>query len=706
MGISIFSIAGLVLSVTCLMLVAIVLRYGKTKLHRTWILFNCAVAIWGIGAFFAGKTDSALEALYWWRIAHIGVILIPVFMYHVVNLLCGLSQRRLLKAVYIQGVIFLLLDPTRFFIPDVRFAFSSFYYAVLGPMYHVFFVLWLAIVGYCYYMLFITYHHAQGLRRNQISYFFLGAAIGFLGGVTNFFPGYHIDLYPYGNFTIPLYCIIVTYAILRYRLMDIDVIIKKTLVFAGLFASIFAILLLPTLLIQEFIASKMIFGGRMIGLSISTVLIVLMLRHLENILVSITDRYLFQKKYDYRELLRTFTNEVLTVLDLNRLTRLTVYKLSGIIKLVSCSLLLLDEEEDVYKMVASFGIKEKHFTLTREDTLTSFMERTQSYLTVQAQGKDAALPNRILSHMAKMKVELAIPLIVHNKMIGILTLGKKKSDQPYVQDDIDILLPLARTLSIAISNAELFDELSKTQAEAAQREKMAVIGTLSAGINHEICNPLGIIRGQSEAFVLNLKDGLYKNKTKDELLNKAIDIMNKTIKEVDRATAVTKRLSSFSKPIGELKVDKVRLKNEIDEVMALIGHDLQLDKIEFVKKIPNDLPEIVADHKQIQEIFFNLLRNAGQAIGERGRITVSAKNSGRGKVLIDIEDTGHGISEDKLDQIFNPFYTTKEPGKGTGLGLFIVRQIVEKNNGKISVRSKMGAGTTFTLEFNTAKKRR
>ena len=112
----------------------------------------------------------------------------------------------------------------------------------------------------------------------------------------------------------------------------------------------------------------------------------------------------------------------------------------------------------------------------------------------------------LLEDMNKLKLEIAIPLIVHEEMTGILTLGKKKSDEEYTQDDMDILIPLARTLAIAISNAEMFVELGKTQAEAAQREKMAVIGTLSAGINHEICNPLGIARGQCEAFILNLKD--------------------------------------------------------------------------------------------------------------------------------------------------------------------------------------------------------
>ena len=113
------------------------------------------------------------------------------------------------------------------------------------------------------------------------------------------------------------------------------------------------------------------------------------------------------------------------------------------------------------------------------------------------------------------------------------------------------------------------------------------------------------------------------------------------------------------------------------------------------------MPHIVADRKQLQEIFFNITRNAEQAIKGSGEITIRAFQS-NGKVQVEIEDTGEGISSRDLEQIFDPFFTTKEPGKGTGLGLFIVKQIVEKNNGEISVKSREGKGTVFTLLFKMA----
>jgi signal transduction histidine kinase len=304
----------------------------------------------------------------------------------------------------------------------------------------------------------------------------------------------------------------------------------------------------------------------------------------------------------------------------------------------------------------------------------------------------------------RLNARLCLPLSLHDNLLGVLCLGMKKSGEDFTQEDIDILSALARTEAIAISNAQLFDELSKTQAEAAQREKMAVIGTLAAGINHEICNPLGIVRGQCEMFLLNQRDGIYKDKSREELLAIAADVMAKVIKETDRATGITKRLSSFAKPSKKNELEEVYVEKEVDEVLGLLGHDLHLNNIEFSKDFPRAFPMILADKKQIQEVLFNIIRNAAQAMDKKnGKIGVTGFEDSD-NVIVRISDNGSGIPQDKINQIFNPFYTTKAPGKGTGLGLFIVKQIVEKNKGTILVESEAGVGTTFTLKFPHARK--
>jgi len=700
------SLTALILNVAIGLFVYFKNRQGMN--NRYFMYVTMVLSAWILGCFMESSVVTKESALFWDRILYTGIILWPSFYIKFIHNFLNKKATKILKICWLISGIFLIFNfvsPLRYYLlTDVVKKYTFRFIGVPGFLWYLvtLYIIWSCTVGVI--LSFLEYRKSVGPRRTQMKYFMTGQIIISIAGAMYFLLLLNVITPPIDNFLVVVYGTIMAYAIVRHQLLEIEVIIKKTLVFAGLFASSFAILVLPTLIIQEFIVGKMNLGGRITGLGIGAALIILILRPLENFLINITDKYLFQKGYDYKKLLKTFTGEVLTVLDINRLTKLTAYKLADIIKLVSCGVLLFDEEKDGFTLAASYGIKEKNIFLGKENTLATFMERTRAYLSIEHQGEDSPLPKKIIRDMNILKVELAIPLVLHSKMIGILTLGKKKSDEGYTQDDVDILLPLARTLAIAIGNAELFDELSKTQAEAAQREKMAVIGTLSAGINHEICNPLGIVRGQCEAFMLNLKDGLYKNKSEKELLEKAIDIMKKSIKEVDRATAVTKRLSTFAKPIKEIKVDEVKVRDEINEVMALVGHELRLEKIEVIQEIPDDLPDIIADRKQIEEIFFNLIRNAGQAIGEEGRITIRAKFNGNNKVLIEIEDTGHGIPENKIEQIFNPFYTTKEPGKGTGLGLFIVRQVIEKNKGKISVRSKIGVGTTFTLEFPAATK--
>jgi signal transduction histidine kinase len=502
-----------------------------------------------------------------------------------------------------------------------------------------------------------------------------------------------------------LFIAIIAYAIVRHRLMDIELIIKKTIVFAGLFLVSFAVVaffvFIGTAIFED------VLNNRWMSLMPSVIVIVLIFRPVESFLRSTTDRFLFQKKYDYKDILKTFTGEVLTVLDLDDLGKLTVMKLVNIMKLDGASIILHDEKSGAYKyLVSEWPEKAAMGAIPDLQPLHSLLSSSGYYL--KGSGPGPEQPGKhtpaAINMLAELRGELIIILRYSGKALGFILLGKKKSDEEFYQDDLDILLPLAHTLSIAITNAMLFDKLSETQAQAAQQEKMAVIGTLSAGINHEICNPLGIIRGQCEMFTLNMKDGLYKDKTPSELVVKALEIMNKVIKETDRATGITKKLSAFAKPAKGSIEDDVELLKELEEVISLIEHDCHLNDIVIVKDIPKDLPCISADRKQTQEILFNIIKNAAQAVKTKGTIIISATHR-RGRVLIDIEDTGPGIEKEYLDRIFDPFFTTKAPGEGTGLGLFIVKQIIEKNNGFISVESKKGKGTVFHLAFMASDER-
>jgi len=466
-------------------------------------------------------------------------------------------------------------------------------------------------------------------------------------------------------------------------------------------SAMMGIVALPVLLAQAWIPD--VGAGLRIGLNFLSVgLIILSYERLKTWLMEATDRFLFQKKYDIRELLKKFTDEVMVVLDLERLVEMTVGTLTDTVKLENCSLLLLNEDTREYDLVASRGTDALEAVLVEDEPFTTFLRETHEAIGRDGQLGKVNFPVAVTDRLRQLNARLCLPMEVHDELIGVLCLGKKKSDEEFTKEDLDILIPVAKTLAIAVSNAQLVEELQKTQAEAAQKEKLAVIGTLSAGINHEICNPLGIVKAQCEAFLLDQQDGILTGKSKEELLDRTTSILQGALKQIDRATAITQKLSNFAKPIKEPAAQAVSVAQEIEEVMLLVGHDLQLDKIEVVKEVQPGLPPIVADRRQLQEVLFNLVRNAGQAIDPPGKIAVRAFAQDD-RVRIEIEDTGRGIPQEKLGKIYDPFFTTKEPGRGTGLGLFIVRQIVERNKGRVSVESAVGKGTIFLLEFPAAR---
>jgi signal transduction histidine kinase len=696
-----FSLSGLIIGVTSFFLaVYVYLNNRNSIVNRTFARFAFYVGIWAFAYIFWPLAKDKEQCLFAFRMLHLGAIFIPVGFYHFVLAFLGKENRRSVIFAYGTAAFFLMFSFSGLYIKDMSPRMFFPYWGIPGPLYPFFLLMFFGYAGYSLYLLFRGYAQtANNKRKAQILCIGVGTLIGFIGGGSNYLLWYDILVPPYINILVEVYIVLTAYTIIRHNFLDIRVIIKKTIVFAGLFVFSYSVVAsfayLSSLFFENIVSSKWV------AFVPSILIIVLMLRPVENFLRSATDKYLFQKKYDYKHLLKTFSEEVLSVLDLEMLVNLTVNKLVEIMKLENASIFLCGEDESVSRIVACAGNIDPERQLSAREDLISYMQKRGGYVLRSAIHDKNIRDSASDAGIGHLKANLIIPLIHHKSMVGVLTLGGKKSDEDFTQDDIDILLPLAKTFSIAVTNARLFEQLSEAQAQAAQREKMAVIGTLSAGINHEICNPLGIARGQCEMFLLNLEEGIYRDKSRDELLEKAKVIMQKVIKETDRATVITRKLSSFAKPAKGNIETGIKVTEELMEVISLVEHDLKLDNISVVCEFQEEIPAVEADRKQVQEIFFNIIKNAAQAISHGGRITIKAFSSAE-SVCVKVEDSGEGMDKGVLQKIFDPFFTTKEPNKGTGLGLFIVKQIVERNNGRIYVESETGEGSVFTVEFPAA----
>lgn len=231
-------------------------------------------------------------------------------------------------------------------------------------------------------------------------------------------------------------------------------------------------------------------------------------------------------------------------------------------------------------------------------------------------------------------------------------------------------------------------ELEMSQAQLVQAEKIASLGTLSAGVAHEINNPLAGILIFAELLLKDLAPDAPGRENVEEI-----------VKQTLRCQQIVTRLLEFSRQsLGERTVFDV---NEIiQRCVDLVRHQAFFHNIEIIQDLDPLLPQIVGDPGQMQQVFTNLLLNAADAMDNRGRISIASRPLPQEEgILLTFSDTGAGIVPDLREKIFEPFFTTKPPSKGTGLGLSIVFGVIQRHGGTIEVDSAPGRGTTFIIRL-------
>jgi two-component system, NtrC family, sensor kinase len=233
---------------------------------------------------------------------------------------------------------------------------------------------------------------------------------------------------------------------------------------------------------------------------------------------------------------------------------------------------------------------------------------------------------------------------------------------------------------------KVHQELEAAQSQLVQTEKIASLGRMAAGVAHEINNPLAGILIYAELLKRDLREEAAYRENLDVIINQTM-----------RCQQIVKRLLDFSRQsLGQKKLFDV---NEIiRRVVELISHQAFFHNIKVIQHLDQELPQIIGDPGQLQQVFTNLLLNAADAMTGAGIITITtqAAPSANG-VVLRFKDTGSGIPPEVLDKIFEPFFTTKPPGKGTGLGLSIVYGVIQRHGGTIDAESRPGKGTTFTI---------
>ncbi|MFL5318503.1 MAG: ATP-binding protein, partial [Myxococcaceae bacterium] len=292
------------------------------------------------------------------------------------------------------------------------------------------------------------------------------------------------------------------------------------------------------------------------------------------------------------------------------------------------------------------------------------------------------------------KAILALPLTTRHELIGSVVLDDTRGPRKFNEEFVSLALATVGQLALSVHNAQLYEslkesyaQLAETRAEMVKQERLAALGELSAIVAHEVRNPLGVI--------FNAVASLRRLNRTDSDAGMLLDIVKE---EADRLNRIVSDLLDFSRPT-ELALDSEDLDTLVRESVsaALLGQGQGEASWDVVMELDPSLPRVAIDRRLFRQALINLLANAMQAMPRGGRVFVQSRLDGPEAVRVAIRDEGPGVPEEVRSRIFEPFFTTK--AKGTGLGLAVVKRIVEDHKGEVTLDSKPGEGATFTIRL-------
>jgi signal transduction histidine kinase len=632
--INIFSVPPLMVSsLTILLGIYVYLKNRKETQNITYFYLCTSISLWLFFAsmLFSCSGDKKL-AVFLAKMIFLGVTFIPITFYHfVVSFLKIKNQGNIIKAVYLTGIIFLVfLFFTDLYISGVNRFFWG-YYPKAGIFHPLDILLFMSLYGYALWLLYrkVKTEKVDLLQKQRIKYALVSFFIAAFAAL-DYLPNYGYCVYPFGYITIFTMLSIFAYAIVRHKLLDIEVIIKKTLIFGGLFTVVYAVFAFFALLGQVFF-EKFVTQNRWVAMVPSVLVVTVALRPLENFLVFVTDRYLFQKRYDYKELVKTFTSEVLTVLELDRLIELTQKRLTDIMKITGCCIAL---------------------------------------------GRQPA----------PFAAQASVPIVFQDNDIGTLLLGRKKSDEDYTQDDLDILQPLSRALGIAVSNARLFEDLTKAQARMAEKDKMATIGTLAAGIAHEIRNPITTIRNFADYLPEKYADGSF------------VDRFNKLVPaEIGRVESIARSLLEFSSGEEGGEAEEFGVDEPVRAAISIL--EPQYRNLGVRIRCGYDQKHFIRSNKTVlQDAIFNMMNYILAEMGEGGEIAIDCAQDRDGLSLC-VRSRDIVVADHIIKDVFEPVSGLYREKRGFGFNLFMAKQLLERAGADFSISSDKRSGSEFRIRF-------
>lgn len=677
----------------------------KNKINITYATFILSAFLWTFGEAFLIVAPTKEIAIFWNRVCNFGIFFIATGFVHFILTLLQIDNKKFQRIIIVGSYIFSFLSVgllfTDRFLPPPIPKFSLNYFIEPGPyIYALFVFIWFCQVAYAFYELLKAYLVSAGTRRNQLKYLLIGAFIGYIGGAGNYFLTFGKEIFlinPFGTYSVVIYAIMMTYAIVRYRLLDINIVLTR----AGIFALVYTLVLgIPLGLtgwgkhwLQGFFGINWYWAPVILAIILATagpfIFMFLQKRAINALL---------KEQRRYQKALTDFSKTLIGIRNLEELLNTIT---STIAKEVKMSFVA------IYLKEPSYNNSYQRKSCCPRDTQSRFPEFIQPDDPVikELLQKQKPLLSDEVPPQDKIYLDsgLVMPCFGKEGLLAVLILGAKPNNQMYTPDDMPIFENFGYASSMAIENCKFWKQIEEHQRQARIHE----MNMFAYSVAHEIDNPMSIIQGFTDLLCKFFINDL--NLTEEQ--KKEVKYFCDTILGArKRVSAIVKAVENFGKPSDGIFIPLKLTEDVITGFEQLCIPNYKFDGVTYSRNLPQNqnIPFVMGIAQELQQVLVILSNNGVYAVkavpGRRGQITLAVELPNPDILRIIFSDNGEGIPKENLSVIFRPLSTTKASSVGTGMGLFNATNIIQGHNGRIWAESDgPGKGASFIIELPVAK---
>jgi signal transduction histidine kinase len=679
-------------------------RNPGSRLNRVFAYFVAAMGVWNFGVFMLRASDDPAVAYAWEVVIHVAVVLLPALYYHFVLIFLDATvlHRRSLVLAYVVSLAFTVVNLTAptLFMAGVKVTYWGWAPAT-GPLYLPFFVYFNAAMISGMVLLVRTYRTIDSsFRRNRVRLVLLGSTVSVAGGFVDFvrFIGVFVhpaaeEIYPVGIPANMFFALTLGISIVRYRMFDVDVVVKKTAFYGGVGLVVTSLLALVTQLAEHYLGlseHSAVWVAVPLGI-VMTVLLSPVGQRLEGRI----ERLMFSRRHGSYETLLSLSKRMSGILNFDRLADTLVQGLVRGVPLTHCVLMVHDPHANAfvpYRTEQALDTPLRVSPLPVDSAVVRWLATEDGVLVKE----EAKLDPRLAGYFEAAEAELdeinaalIVPLKIEHKLNVVLLVGEKLSGEIFDRQELEVLSLLASQAAVALENARLYEDLGQTNAQLLQASRLK--SQFLASMSHELRTPLNSIIGFSKVL-LNRLDGELNDKQETYL------------RSVYNSSTHLLQLINSILDISRIEAGKLELTRETFDLVELVDECLETSSalvrgkpLKLEKDLPPDLAPITADRIKVKQVLLNLLSNAIK-FTPGGRVTVRGHLE-PGVLHLSVSDTGVGIRKADLGRLFEPFERLETPltrhAGGTGLGLAISKRFVEGHGGQMWAESRENLGSTF-----------